>query len=1075
MRLLLTSLLLYLSGTLQLYAQIGAPPITQNLQFWVLGDSVTLNAGKVDTLYDLSGNNLVATQGVSARQPLYVSSLAELNSRPAIRFDGVDDFLTIGDTLDMLNRDKTIFVVGKSIKTNGSVYISKDKSTESTNVYSIWYASNNLRFLYKDDANKEIVSSRGAGSYEIVTAKTNRASGMNILYVNGTQIGSKININNTSYNFNSTVPFQIGARLDGSNNPLSQLQGDIAEIIIYDTTLTDSSRNLVEQYLHDKYAPGVDLGADINVSYGFCDVELDAYQPWFSIYDWGGSSDSVLAVSQSGTYSVAVTDIYDYQSSDTINVTYPSILNTVNTDTTICLGDSLVLSSPLPKNGYDFMWSTSTTDSLLVITSPGDYWVQVTDSTGCFSYSDTITVAVDSFSVYTGLGADKTACQGENLGLQTGIGIVNYLWSTGDTIMQTVVDTAGNYWVEVTNLRGCVAKDTIQINVNGIAPTVDFLHGNTCENAPVDFTDASFTTDGSTITSYHWDFGNGDTSIVQHPPYLYATSGTYNVTLEVNTDSGCTNTLIEQIEVHQQPTAGFFPSNSLICSAQSMQFNNNSFSTDGTIDNWFWDFGDIGVNDTSSLENASYAFNSSGSFNIVYVVTTTYGCSDTSSQFVSVKQSPTASYTSSGNCVNNQVVFTNTSSGTISLSNWSFGDANSTTLINPTHIYADTGVFNVGLTVKDLNGCYDTLQSQLIINDTPVAHFITDDYCVLSNIQLFDSSYTLSGTLTDWEWDVENNVNQSSNQHPSFFFNQSDSGIYQLKLKVTNSFGCLDSIEKPIGVYPLPIPNFSFSPALGLPPLEVSFTNQTAGGSTYLWDFGNGDTSTVISPTYTYQDSGAFDITLIATSIYGCIDSTTQSIQAVDPVLDVAVKNITYEFLPGSNFMKITVQLANYGLIEIQNMDLTLTTSSSNAIIEKWVGSLSTLNQELYVFSSIIEMDGGMIPDVICVEASLPNNGVDYDYSNNTFCKTLDKFELINLYPNPVSQEVNIHYILPANQQVEINLFDNIGHKVINLYNGISNKGLNKYKYNLGIFANGVYVLELNSQGKTIRKKIMIN
>jgi len=1052
------------------------PSETNNMSLWLSADSVQIAGDTVTQWYDQSTNLYHAKQSNLSKQPKLISSSSEINNQPTIQFDGSNDFLQIGDSLDLDSNDLCAFVVGKA-NANPAIFIAKSESGDNNGTYSIRYqgGAGSLEFRYGDGTNRPIIASKPHGSYEIFNIHTDRNNGFNKLFVNSQDMGTATGVQDSTYNFNSSHVFRIGASAFSNGNTFAHLNGEIAEIIIYFESLNDSTRYLIEQYLRYKYAPPVNLGADLIVPYGFCDTTLSAGNRFTSFLWNTGDTTETITVSSQGTYSVSVTDIFGYTSVDTIKVLYPDPTNIEVTDTTICLGDMVTISSYLDHQSHDFLWSDSSTDSLLNISTPGDYWVRVTDTTGCFLFSDTVTVAVDSFSVQSSLGPNKLGCQGEKLNLISGSNIATYLWSTTDTTAQTTIDTTGNYWVQVTNNIGCVAYDTILITVNGQAPNVNFSTQNTCDNSISIFNNGSFTTDGSNIISSLWEFGNGDTSSIFNPQYPYTSSGTYNVTLEINTDSGCTNTLIQQVVIHEKPTAGFFPANSLICSGQAMLFNSNSFTTDGIIDTWSWDFGDTGTADTSSFENASYSYSSSGSFNVVYIVTTEYGCSDTSSQFISVKQSPVASYSSTGNCVNNQVAFTNTSSGSIFSSDWSFGDANSSTLLNPVHIYADSGTYAVDLIIRDLNGCYDTLQSQLAINHNPVADFVTNDYCVLSNIQLYDSSLTISGSLTGWEWNVENNSNQSVNQNPIFFFNQADSGIYQLKLKVTNSFGCIDSVEKTIVVYSLPTPDFNFSPTIGLPPLAVTFDNQTVGGDTYHWNYGNGDTSVVISPTYTYQDSGVFDITLIATSIYGCTDSIIKSIQVVEPTLDVAVKDITYEFVSGSNFMKITVQLANYGLIEIQNMDLILTTSSNGTILEKWVGNLPSLNQELYTFSSIIELARGEIPDVVCVEALSPNNGIDKDYSNNEFCKALDKFELINLYPNPVSQNINVEYIVPADGELEIWLFDEIGNKVKNLYSGISSKGLNTHIFNLGIFANGIYVIEINSQGETIRKKVMIN
>jgi hypothetical protein len=356
-----------------------------------------------------------------------------------------------------------------------------------------------------------------------------------------------------------------------------------------------------------------------------------------------------------------------------------------------------------------------------------------------------------------------------------------------------------------------------------------------------------------------------------------------------------------------------------------------------------------------------------------------------------------------------------------------------------------------------------------------VANFISDDFCVLDNNQLFDSSSTNSGVLNQWNWEMLNTNYNSTSQHPQFVFAQPDTGVYNMKLKVVNNFGCVDSVIKTIAIHPLPVPSFTFTPTIGLAPLQVSFTNNSIGGSTYFWDFGDGNTSTSFNPIYTYVDSNIFDVNLVATSIYGCKDSTVNTIQIIEPIVDVAVKNITYELLPNSSLMKITTQLANKGVVAIETLDIILYNSSTGKVLEKWEGNILPGTQQLVELSSIIEIPGNEIPDVICVEALNPNNTTDVNLSDNELCKSLLKFELINIYPSPTNNELNLEYILPEANKVEINLFNNIGKKVVTLYSAEASKGLNRQKFYLRTYANGVYVVEIKFIGETIRKKIMIN
>ncbi|WP_170227930.1 PKD domain-containing protein [Vicingus serpentipes] len=1042
-----------------------------SLGLWLKNDSLLVvdSTNKILSWGDVSGNSYIFNQNDTLKSPQKKNN--QLNGYSSLSFDGLNDFLIGQDILDIGKKSRTSFVVCKNSNVFPGYFYSKGDYA-STNSYGLgFFGDGRLAHLYIDNSNKSAAKFFNNNNFTIYSTVLDRNNMMNQIRFNNLDSFSVFGIQDTSYLFDNSNSFYLGK---ASN---FHLNGEIFEVIFFDEVLSNTEINYVHQYLRYKYTPPVNLGEDIYIPYGFCDTVIYAYKDWFLNYLWSDGSllDSIL-IHKTGTYSINVTETFGNNSSDTIDVWYPGDFMIFKQDTiTLCQGDTLDINIRLNHFGYDFLWSDNSSDSILRVAESGDYWVKVMDTLGCFQYSDTLTILLDSFSTQTSLGLDKIVCKYENLGLEIDNGGINYLWSTSDTSYQIKVDTSGLYWVQVRNILGCIAKDSINIIVNGIAPTVLFTTNGICENAPTTFNNNSFTSDGSNIIDWHWDFGDGDTSNIQSPQNKYDTAGVYNVVLQVLTDSGCVNSVQQQITIHKKPTAGFFPANGLICSNQNATFSNNSFSSDGIINSWDWDFGVTGLLDTSSLENGVYSFPNSGSFNVQLISLTEYGCSDTVSQFVNVKQTPTASFLIQDSCDNSPVGFINTSEGNLFSVFWDFGDFNSSTLNNPNHIYNTAGVYNTKLIVKDLNGCWDTLVSPITINENPEANFINDDYCVLSTIQLYDSSSTNSGFIDQWEWSILNTDYNSIIQNPQFLFNTSDTGVFNLKLKVANSFGCLDSVTKVISIYPLPVPEFTFSPQIGLPPLEVHFTNNSTGANTYEWDFGDNNISTSFDPVYTYTDSNIFDVKLTATSLYGCKDSVENTIQVINPIVDVAVRDVIYSLLPNSDLMRLTVQLDNVGVVSIQTLDLMLFNSSTGKVLEKWEGNILPNTQELVELSSIIEVPRGEIPDVICVEALMPNNSIDADDSNNEFCKSLLKFDLINIYPNPTINELNMELIFPESNQLEITLFNEIGKKVSMLYNGITEKGLNRYGFLLGSYSNGIYFVEIRFKDESIKKKIMIN
>ena len=130
--------------------------------------------------------------------------------------------------------------------------------------------------------------------------------------------------------------------------------------------------------------------------------------------------------------------------------------------------------------------------------------------------------------------------------------------------------------------------------------------------------------------------------------------------------------------------------------------------------------------------------------------------------------------------------------------------------------------------------------------------------------------------LNNWGFGNANVISGSGWGPYSLSWNTS--GLKPVYLQVTDLTGCTSLDTLFANVHPNPIANFTGAPTEGCNPLEVFFTNQSSGGdSTYTWVFGNGGSSSDENPSNTYSNSGDFDVTLIATTYWGCKDTITKS------------------------------------------------------------------------------------------------------------------------------------------------------------------------------------------------------
>ena len=236
------------------------------------------------------------------------------------------------------------------------------------------------------------------------------------------------------------------------------------------------------------------------------------------------------------------------------------------------------------------------------------------------------------------------------------------------------------------------------------------------------FNSTSTVSSGS-ITGYHWDFGNsGATSTLANPSYTYTQAGTYNVTLIVTNSNGCNDTLVQQVTVHQLPTASFVNISASGCGPVPVQFTDSSFITNGNVVAWNWDFGDGG---TSTIQNPLHIYTVSGTYSVTLTVTSDSGCTNTVTQqnIVTVYPGPRAdfepdAYTHSIDAPTFD--FQNLSFGASTYS-WTFGDGGNSTAYEPSHSYPDTGWYHVTLWVTNSYGCSDSISKNVYVE--PIFEF----------------------------------------------------------------------------------------------------------------------------------------------------------------------------------------------------------------------------------------------------------------------------------------------------------------------------------------------------------------
>jgi PKD repeat protein len=753
----------------------------------------------------------------------------------------------------------------------------------------------------------------------------------------------------------------------------------------------------------------------------------------FVDYVWStGDVTPTIQASSTGVYWVRTTDVFGRVSSDTITVNIPYLGINVK-DTVICHYSSVSVQPILNSSPYSFLWNTQQTTPAIIVNTAGSYVCSITDTTGCTFIADSIHVGVDSFGLTNLLPSDTNVCSGNLLPIYPGSYIVQtVIWSDNTDTTFVGITTEDYYSVEVMNINGCIANDTAYVHVKATKPTANFSAPNVCFGTAIPFTDLSVPDSNDPIKTWNWNFGNSGSSAQQNPTFLFFAPGDYNVTLNLTTDSGCTGTITKVVTAAIPPIPAFsFPS--IVCAGTPVTLTDQTvFLFGDAIASWIWTFNGI---DTITTKNAVYEFPSQGSFSVKLKAISLSGCSDTVVQSVDVFPPLTANFSAENLCIGDSTVFTDlTASLSIVDWQWNFGDFSlPSTAQSPKHKYSTPGAYPVVLTVQNAIGCIDNVSKTINVVTRPVAKFGQLVTCEDQAYAPLDSSIVNNDTIASWKWTMGNTI--YTGQTPAHIF--ADTGIYNVKLRVTTVNGCVDSTQKSVSVKPRPKAMFSFAPLYGEAPVSVSFINQSTNSSFYSWNFGDGDVSTDLAPFHTYNANDTFNIQLTAVSSYGCVDSSSRSFIVAPTKLDIAVTQVSSSKTlqpDGSYLITAKARVANLGTRIITNAQFYITIGSGGVVSEEWVPAVPfELGAIDVTFTAQFVVAAENANSYVCVSAVSVNNGeTETTTANNSQCSTTNEgMQLIGPTPNPMGGQGQLGIVLPKAGQVIIDIVDMAGQYVV--------------------------------------------
>lgn len=527
----------------------------------------------------------------------------------------------------------------------------------------------------------------------------------------------------------------------------------------------------------------------------------------------------------------------------------------------------------------------------------------VSNSAGC---ADTITKPVEvyynpvaGFS-YSDVCLKDTMYFTNTSYVDTSASIATYLWVFGDGSATSNLQNpshyytaSGTYMVTLVTTTSDLCSDAANFSVKVFdPPTAFFTAGNTCLIDSALITNTSVNPVMGTLASWSWDFGDGTplNSTVWSPAHLYANPGNYQITLiTLSSNLGCPDTLQDSITVFPMPAANFGFID--VCLNETMNFNDSSTVSIGTITGWAWDFGDNTAPVT--VQNPNHIYANPGTYIITLIASTNNNCKDTVLKTAVVHPLPVAQFSSENVCDGDTVLFNDLSTilttDTIQTWAWDFGDASPfITNENTSHLYAGPGSYAVQLLITTAFGCSDSITKTSVVNPNPFVDFIGRDTtmgCEPLCVTFEDYSTIVTGGNAIWLWDFGDG--SPSNPSPNINHCYTSDSVFSpypltVSLTVTSDSGCVTvgSKNNYIIVYPNPSANFTVQPEVTtiVDPV-ISIIDASTGTNFWNWNFGDLDTASINNPQpHTYTDTGTYIITLITSTLYNCLDTAYQTI-----------------------------------------------------------------------------------------------------------------------------------------------------------------------------------------------------
>jgi len=470
--------------------------------------------------------------------------------------------------------------------------------------------------------------------------------------------------------------------------------------------------------------------------------------------------------------------------------------------------------------------------------------------------------------------------------------------------------------------EGCIEKRTITYTVYVTPKPVAgiSLNYSSCGRDTLHFKDSSHVL-GDKFNNWFWDFGdNTQITKIKNPVKQYFGYGDYIVKLRSITGLGCYADTFKTISLYPKPVANYTYTG-LPCTLDSLSFiDSSSIAPPGTIAKRQWYFGDGTT--MANATNLVKQYNSGGTYKTMLIAYSDKNCTDTAIKVIKVFGADTLkefitvknvypSIDSPIICRTEPFKLAANFNGKPAQIHWDFsGNPNLTPnnnvdLLTPVpdsiyfngqdsiyryslpYIYHYNGIGPFNLNVKIFTQTKGGCLAPVLYNNTiqgvekPTANWATNyDSCSKDTLYFIDKSTAPASKVTSWKWAFGDNSTDSL-QNPIKKY--AAYGTYAVTLHIVTDIGCYADTIKTISLSPKPVAGFGILATLFCPnsPVNLSDSSNIAPPgklTNWLWNFGDGSSSTQQSPSMQYAVAGTFHITLTVNSDHNCADTIVKTV-----------------------------------------------------------------------------------------------------------------------------------------------------------------------------------------------------